>query len=126
MGFVKHQSVLLESTHPDVGKIFTDPWNTEDSKFKTKVGFLIRDFSSFLGSLETLVAILNCNQLFSEQQSTYRPIDCLFVLVQLCPWMSETSVFNNFRRKTQPYIRTNQFICSPLNWLFLIWLESLL
>ena len=72
--------MLLESTHPDVGKIFTDPWNTEDSKFKTKVGFLIIDFSSFLGSLETFVAISNCNQLFSEQQSTYRPIDCLFVL----------------------------------------------
>ena len=57
MGFVKQQSVLLESTHPDVGKIFPDPWNTEDSKFKTKVGFLIGDFSSFLGSLETLVAV---------------------------------------------------------------------
>ena len=57
MGFVKQQSVLLESFHPDVGKIFTDPWNTEDSKFKTKVGFLIRDFSSLLGSLETLAAV---------------------------------------------------------------------
>ena len=57
MGFVKQQSVLLESTHPDVGKIFTDTWNTEDPKFRTKVGFLIRNFSSFLVSLETLAAV---------------------------------------------------------------------
>ena len=40
--------MLLESAQSDVGKIFTDQWNTEDSKLKTKVVFLIRNFSSFL------------------------------------------------------------------------------
>ena len=48
MGFVKQQSMLLESAQSDVGKIFTDHWNTEDSKLKTKVVFLIRNLSSFL------------------------------------------------------------------------------
>ena len=45
MGFVKQQSMLLESAQSDVGKIFTDHWNTEDSKLKTKVVFLIRNLS---------------------------------------------------------------------------------
>ena len=40
--------MLLETADPNVGKILTGHWNMKDWKFKTKVGFLIRDSSSFL------------------------------------------------------------------------------